>query len=75
MASARAAQKDAFSTEVVIRSLLQERGPQMPDVLCSLPEIGSLQALPDVDRLSRSGAVAFEPMARGEYRVSLLGMG
>jgi hypothetical protein len=64
---------DLFSTEQVLLALLKQQGPQTLESLCALPDIGSAQVLLAVDKLSRSGAVSIEPLARCEYRVSLIG--
>jgi hypothetical protein len=60
-----------FSTEEMLLTVLRTQGPQTLDNLCSLPEIGSSQMLLAIDRLSRSGLVSIEPIARCEYRVVL----
>lgn len=54
--------------------ILRQRGPQMLDTLCELPEFNWAQVLMAVDHLSRSREVALELVAPREYQVSLNGV-
>lgn len=51
--------------------ILHERGPQMLDRLCELPEFTWTQVLLAVDHLSRSREISIELVGRNEYQVSL----
>jgi hypothetical protein len=51
--------------------ILSEKGPQMLDVLCELPEFTWAQVLLAVDHLSRSRDISIELVGRNEYQVSL----
>ena len=51
--------------------ILRERGPQMLDRLCELPEFTWAQVLLAVDHLSRSRDISIELVGRNEYQVSL----
>ena len=51
--------------------ILRERGPQMLDRLCELPESTWAQVLLAVDHLSRSRDISIELVGRNEYQVSL----
>ncbi len=51
--------------------ILRERGPQMLDRLCELPEFTWAQVLLAVDHLSRSRDISIGLVGRNEYQVSL----
>jgi hypothetical protein len=72
MATISTPRESVSSTEELLLAVLRAQGPQTLETLCSLPEIGSSQILLAVDRLSRSGAISIEPIARCEYRVALV---
>jgi hypothetical protein len=51
--------------------ILGQKGPQMLDVLCELPEFTWAQVLLAVDHLSRSRDISIELIGRSEYQVAL----
>jgi hypothetical protein len=61
------------ASEKQLLKVLREKGPQTLDNLCGLPDMDWPQVLLAVDRLSRTGTVAIEPIASREYQVSLCG--
>lgn len=65
---------DLSASERRLLEVLREKGPQTLESLCGLPDLGWAQVLLAVDHLSRSHAVAIEPIAPCEYQVSLHGM-
>jgi hypothetical protein len=66
---------DVSASERRLLEVLREKGPQTLENLCALPDMSWSQVLLAVDHLSRSHAVAIEPIARCEYQVSLSGTG
>ena len=67
-------QTNGSGCERKLVEILRQRGPQMLDTLCELPEFNWAQVLMAVDHLSRSREVALELVAPREYQVSLSGV-